>query len=488
MTKKAALLIDWENVKEGLKTENRWQARLESEGLLVKRLRQEADDFAQQQGHDLTARYVFAPTAIIRERAGTGFTDNLFTPVNSATSKNSADMHMIIKALDHFHNQGYTLFILVTGDADFIPLCEYLEAEGAETWVWHAQETQISDAMKAWKERAWFPGMNKGMADFLPPIKESDSDPAADDLFVLACHRHIDEGQPLSENRAIETVVKKWRLMSEDEFVDAFGRAVMKSRITSHQAGPKTIKIINYGQEEQFLAACDAVLSRLARGTSTWGELLGVASEETRDDASAESAIKALARAGYLARADDRYGPADRKYRFGIVHSLIRVGWTVFSIPISRKWENPGLVAESFIKELWRRSYMIGGKLSETQIRESDAECEWMIRRARQVSLIYGQGRRWKVDAFHPLAQRQRAEGRLVLEAVQAVLPGGSSTTKRETAQQALTTKGWSNSKANAWLDLLAATQQIAILEKGTILRMQESGKRMLSRLIEGDS
>ena len=193
-----ALLIDWENIKGSLDAQRYWDPI----DVIAAGIRLKAEGFASTSGVQLNYKAVFSPAAtlagdlIVALQKGLG--QDLKLEATMA-GKNAADMELVMKVQDLRHLEGFTHFIIVSGDVDYLPVARQLSTAHCTCELWAGDPDHVRREVRDYG------------AKFVPELLELQRTPPPEldamDLFLLLAQRAVSDGTALwSYNKSIEAL------------------------------------------------------------------------------------------------------------------------------------------------------------------------------------------------------------------------------------------------------------------------------------------
>src|SRR5690349_9874012 len=209
LTNDAVLLVDWLNLSITLR-----KKRKEFGSTLVRELMKLASQICEKHGDARLAAVEFVGENITPsvERA---IENTLLAELHKTrTEKEQADLVLAVLIMDHLHRQVGCpkLFILVTGDQDFVPLIERIVKEGAEVALIVGAAEHLSPeyrSIAAQRNVQLFPMLDHIHVDDLPLITEERSGGSVLGLLRLCMSGGILGGD---QSRNIQ-LLSQWRLL-----------------------------------------------------------------------------------------------------------------------------------------------------------------------------------------------------------------------------------------------------------------------------------
>lgn len=365
MSARAALLIDWDNVKASFIESDLGCYVTDDPEPFLKRLIEKAEADAKAWSptpHKLTYTGIAGAPAALSSLTATLARLPRLDSLPASAAKQAADIRLACEAFRLLYKEEYSLFFIVAADVDYIQVANLLSRGEAKTVMWLVQKERLSPETRRYDPQVF-------VVDHLAldPCPE----PKIDELMIfgLSCQRLIDEGKNVhgferTKNELKERLPKVdidslWKVAEETGWL--IGRGIHR------RVGYETRKVL------RCLTLTEYVLQRVGRSKD------GVRNEELAQILSQHPLYgekefgqlpELMVRARYLRRLGGKYIPVDAP---GLT-SLGPIRWiahTVWSIQNERGWKvvSPGVVARS-----WPRYRLRGAKASQARWKELEDE------------------------------------------------------------------------------------------------------------------
>jgi len=407
-----ALLIDWENVQRRLS-----DLRYPSDaGVLVPRFVKAVDGMAKQEtGGYVCFHKAFAPAGAIPAQSLQHFSDKLQFE-STRGGKNAADLAIVVAALKLHYKDEADVFILVTGDIDYLVLANALVGDGRECHIWAIDNGQTNIDLREWPSLAWVP-------ELLDLHQIKPATPEEKRLFLFACQRLMDDGHFLGAPVRTVPKIQDLRLFADETADQLYNLWLSKG------TRKKDAIILNInGKQEQTggrltyelkdeirlplwlgtlcLQAVARKLSR-ERAASTRGDLLKILdypgfSAEKRDEL-----YETLIRSGYLVAMDGGGVTGRSSVRRDLLGGQLRIAVQVWYAQKERRWQ---VVGGGYLGRRWERVVAHGRPLNAVEQSEAQAEASAARKSAQAAGVVcFGtddQDRRgYRLNTEHPLAR-----------------------------------------------------------------------------------
>lgn len=426
VTADSVALIDWLNLSIKLKAHGR-EFGPSVARLLIEIARRESESY----GYDLS-RVHFVSESFGVEVLRVVDTNLSAIAHKTRTAKEQADLKLAVLAMDHLHQTGGTpgLFIIATGDQDFVPLIERILAEKAQVVLIAGSLSDLANEYRTIvsEQHVKLIGLMDHENVPMLTISRTGNDRA---LAIAGLLRLQMEGGVLGGDQTRNVArIAAWRLGggkgSGEERLQAWIRQFCASEMrhvavpgnapTGNRADSRRRVFLDMGhgdvrlQVEDFdwiLRRCDPRFGRQTRGT------LGVGRFADDNGSRVEAAVKALLEVSWLAEQSD--GALTNTFPWksdGFVEPLVRLISVVEAASFQADG-SPGVSRDKVFREL--SSQPLGADFS----RKGGDEARQLLEFGRRFGVIdvYPNG----VDGYvigsvpgHPLVRRVRDAVRML--------------------------------------------------------------------------
>lgn len=477
----AALLIDWENLKIALLNGNYRFTTAD----LARALRNSAAALAKSVSQDLKLDHAiaFAPAMALDPQTSQALRSNDVMPFITHGGKQAADLTIAIRAMQLRYDAPATeFFIIVSGDADYLPLVEELNKGSSRCHIWGADEDHTPRSIRMHPQVGYVvPRLNLRRDD---PDKIS---PEQQLVFLLMCHRILDRGIHLgSVNYACrqltelgvwdqQRVEQMWKLLSDRHVIDHLPGFDQDRRIG-------VARRLAYEREAEVLrplwVAGLAVQQAYRKGRLSRGELVSLLEKCGLPEASCASFLEAMRVSGYLARSGEDYVAAESSARYGLIGAAMRVALAYYAVTCGGRQETIGM--SQLIKSHWPRFYKPGGDLTEAQAAQSAEDAKQSVNRAVAIRMatrtraVTADGRSVQavaVMADHPVITFLRKRLSVMVTELDAAGAKPNVSIRYDDfvrRMSALAVNPWAGVEVDACLSLLAA-ERVITLRSGDI-------------------
>ena len=177
-SRKAALLVDWENLESALNSESRryrFSPRTVAQDLIAAIGKLAHEEF----NATLFYSAAFASNMTLG-RVSEGLQKGGLSVLPTRVAKNAADTRLIVEAMRKRLKEQFTVFFVVSGDVDYIELLNELRAEAADAMLLPLDRFNLKPDVQAWEPKQF-------LVNLIPFEKRPPA--TADDLqtFAILC-------------------------------------------------------------------------------------------------------------------------------------------------------------------------------------------------------------------------------------------------------------------------------------------------------------
>jgi NYN domain len=469
----AALLVDWENLKIALLNGN---YRF-TPGELARALRDSAAALAKSVKQDtiLDHAIAFAPADAFDRQTTQALRSNDVTPSVTHGGKQAADLSIAIRAMQLRYVPPVTeFFIIVSGDADYLPLVEELNKGGSRCHIWGADEEHTPRSIRVLP-----------LVDYVATrlnMRRDDPEKVSPEqrlIFVLMCHRILDRGihlgsvkyacQQLADLGVWDQlrVEQMWNLLSDRHEIDYLPGLGQNGQFGQARR-------LAYEREAEVLRPvwlADLAVQRAYRRGRSRGELLSLLGQCGLPENDRAAFLEAMHVSGYLARSGNDYVAADSGARYGLIGAAMRVALAYYAVTCGGRQQSLGL--SQLINSHWPRVYKPGRDLTEADQGQSSKDAKMSVdraiamRMAARTTAVTRDGRTVQAVTIlsdHPVTEFLRKK--LSLAVAELTDAGAKSTVRYDDfvmRMAALPVNPWGGGEVDAWLSMLAAERVVTL-------------------------
>jgi NYN domain len=471
-----ALLVDWENV----------QRRLgdlyypTDAGVLVPRLMAAVERMATQEvGGYVCYHRAFAPLGAFPAQSLQHFADHLQIE-STRGGKNAADLAIVVAALRlHYRNEA-DVFILVTGDIDYLVLASALAADGRVCHVWAIDNGTTNIDLRNWRPFAWVPEL-LDLDQLKPPS------PRDNKIFLFACQRLLDDGVFLGVPDRTVPKLQELHLLGEETVRQLYNLwlsngmrkkdAVLLDRNgkPEKRGGQLTYEMRDDIRLPLWLGTLclDTVARKLSRerASSTRGDLLKILDYPGIRSGDRDELYETLIKCGYLVVTGDRV-TGRSSVRRDLLGGQLRIAVQVLYAQGERDWE---LAGGGYLARRWERVVVPGRTLNAVEQAEAKAEASAALRSAAAAGVVcsgvdeqnrYG----YRLNTDHPLVVfAQESVKTIVIRLNQRKAWQATPVRYLDFAQElSASPVNWTKAEMDFWLGTCAA-EQIVTWKQGQV-------------------
>lgn len=463
MAGKAALLVDWDNLKGAL-LQTDYGHHVTEPSSLLGRLAEVArsEALGWDPKHSLDYVGVAAQTSGLAKntalpKAVADLSANLLF---SASAKQAVDVRLAAEALTLQLKEGYSLFFLVTADIDYVELASSLVENDGECLMWQVPTWHLSPLSRAYEPKA-------NVIELLGLDKRL---PAAQDdllLFVLSCQRLVDEGFALSSYA--RSTERLGRMLPDLDIEANWARAQSETWLV----GMGLARRLGYENAELVtaLTLVDHLLAtvRQQRGGASAQQLKRVLAEHPLYKFEEYGDLPSLMhQAGYLIREGQRY-LVERLSDLGSLRTLRALALCIWAT----EEEHPAwnAVSGGLIARMWPR-YVSPGRKSSVQLELLEIEGSRLLQRGIAARIVRRRKKGFIVDRAHPIVEHVVTSVKALVRVVDDVTGGKDAADVRDVIKYLGDLEGspfgLTEEDVRFWLRLLAA-QRLILWSKGKI-------------------
>jgi NYN domain len=481
----AALLVDWENIRIGLNSQDYHCHRTSK---VASDLISHARMLAQDEKHSLTyIRAFLPPSTEVDQLLNAGLTPEL-----TDNTPQAADMALSAKAMQLAFKEDYKLVIIVANDAGFVATARILETNQVDCYLWAVSPRAVRDTVREWRLTRYLEDQELLGLEKCPAVAGASST-----LFVFGCMRLAHDGralwgyaQAIAELEALEflgspqDVRQSWDLVKRDGFLSENDRAI------GVDGQPRPLRRLAFEQRDVWrpLVIIDSALRELGRGRGARSReevLAALQHPLLKDPTEAMTLFDQLCRSGFVVGHDLYSLPAD-DWRFGTISALRRV--TLIAIAAACEEEqqaagrNGGTTVEirelskNKLSERWPRHVKSQRRVGGRERHLLKQQGGKFVRFAETAGILvrhYGEpgadGRprvTYEVREHHPIAQRMATAVVTAIDTLRTV-GAGSGSVHQDQVFEAFRTAGaggayplgWTEGERQELLGMLAAAE-----------------------------
>jgi NYN domain len=473
--KRIALLVDWENVQKRLGD----LYYPTDAGTLVPGLLKAAEDVAKQEiGGHISYHRAFAPAGVFPAQSVQYFADRLQIE-STRGGKNAADLAIVVAALKLHYKDEADIFILVTGDIDYLVLASALVADGRVCHIWAIDHGQTNVDLRNWRPLEWLPEL----LNLKPHQKPTPHDGR---VFLFTCQRLLDDGEFLGAPDHTNPKLQEFKLLGDDTVSQLYSMWLsrgMRQRdaVTLDRTGKRvtTGGRLTYELKAEIrlplwlgTLCLDAVARRLSkeRTASSRGDLLKILDYPGLRPGERDELYETLIHSGYLVATDGRV-TGRSSVRRDLLGGQLRIAVQVWYAQEERDWN---VVGSGHLARRWERVVAPGRQLNAVEQADANAEAAAALRSAKAAGVVCfgmdGERRGYRLNTEHPLVRFARdAVTTIVIRLCKRGAWQAAPVRYLDFAQELTASPvSWSAAEIDFWLGICAA-ERIVTWKQGQV-------------------
>ena len=465
---KAALLIDWENVRNAL---NEQGYHCHASGAIAKGLLECARDRAADRGLSFDHAAIFIPPIALSEAERQELVNEGVEVVFTPEGPQAADMALSATVF-RLLNDGYSLFFIAANDAGFVQTAHQVERSHGNCWLWAVSPRRVRPEVRAWHLTEYLieaPSPGDSLLPWLTPCPP----PPADDvrLFVLACQQLAARGFALwSYPRALPEL-RKLDYLGSEAYVktlwnQANSRGYFRSDPTVVDGRDTPRRRLAYENRDisRLLTICDAALAAVGQrpaGMSREAAFGVLAHPLCEGPKEAAALFGLLVKAGYFY--DGELVTLTREQlRFGTLSALRRIGLIAWDRTVQL---NSDAISMTKIAERWPNhvARRARGQHFHT-LRQQGNE---FVKMAKVAGLLVEQqtqqGVRYRIRESHPLVRDVKTVVSAAVALLDRLAAGDTSVHQDQVLAMLAQDKRFGHTPAENWsaLSMLASEELV---------------------------
>ena len=499
--KKAALLIDYDNLMKSLGNQDYNYTVSEIYPQLVEKAREEARIVDAY----LESIVSYQPDGSIPVEEMHKMRNFGIEFTGCTKAKNAADTVLIFEAAEYLFQQDYSVFFVVSGDVDFIDLAHSLGDRHAKCFLWPASKYQrMNKLLRDYKDKSF-------VVELLNLINNPLNVRDLQKIFLLSVQKLANDGTYLGSYNNGQEMLKKLQFMEPAE-VEAVWRQAVEDGSLYHE--PVSISDKFYGNRWrlryerpdvlQLFRTVDAILDRVSWRSDpvSRGDIKQSLHDLEDDSTYVGEIIDLMEKCGFLIKIGDTtdYKLDSPSQRFGILRCAYRIVTIIWSQTLEHRGQGWVGVGFTHINREWPRHAKGGGAVKNMNSADLDyakKQLEKLLKQCQAMgAIVHDKDARpqFRVNWNHPVAKTVELNARKLFPLLNGFSENSVSEEKLIDEMKAISLKesgslplfGPINSECKFWLGVFAAgkhifwtNHQISLIQRSPLVRLcleKESG------------
>lgn len=422
--RRAALLVDWENLRAGMTRRSfRYPPRE-----IAARLIKEVEALAQKRGATLYYKTAFASSEVLG-KTGKDLQDGGLTVLPSTTAKNAADTLLIVEAMRRRLKDGYEEFFIVSGDVDYIDLLRALQQEAGSILFMPLDGTNLTAEVRRFEPKQF-------VKDLLS-LEEKPPPPVDDiSLFCLLAQLTILNNKALSFHKARDEFARAFAGSDTDPETLWDTAKIQRSLRVGELVGERKVNrpMFETPSVTTLYLSTDVVLDLVRRRSERGGCRYDDAVHAPEHDLllseveECQRHIDTMIRAGLLTRQGDNIAIAMPGAERGIVRPFLTMAFIAWCQALTTQWTE---VPKWKLGNRWPH-HVRGGRLPKHELDLYSKAGEALVDASAKMGLLAWQTGASGKSGFavrweHPLAHQMRTSIWALLDRLEEFLGDDTS-------------------------------------------------------------